>query len=374
MKCEICNKEINNTKGLSVHLVKSHKYSNENKKEYYDKYLKKENEGSCYFCKKDAIFFDLTRGYHRICNSKECLGKTRSTGTYEFLMYKYNLSKNDAIKLMKERAIERGEKIKNSFDNNLIKNPNFHKEKSHQTKEYWMKRGFDENYAISKAENIMNNIHQKTWDKRRKNPDLYKDVNTTQIDYWIKKGFNKNEAKEKITERQKTFTLEKCIEKYGEIEGIKVWNERQRKWKKTLIYSGNLKCGYSKISQELFYKLLETYDIQERDNIYFATKNQEYFISCKGNVFYQYDYTDLKNKKIIEFNGDMFHANPKIYKRGDTPHPYRKNETFECIRNKDGNKIKIAEEKGFKVLVIWESEYKKDKEQTVQKCLNFLNS
>ena len=39
--------------------------------------------------------------------------------------------------------------------------------------------------------------------------------NTNQIEYWIKKGFSEEEAKMKVAERQRTFTLEKCIEKYG---------------------------------------------------------------------------------------------------------------------------------------------------------------
>ena len=96
-KCEICEKEFSNTKGLSVHITKEHK--DITKKYYYDSFIKKENEGKCYFCDDESIFKNITNGYHRICDSKECLGKTRATGTYEFLMYKYNLSKDDAIKI-----------------------------------------------------------------------------------------------------------------------------------------------------------------------------------------------------------------------------------------------------------------------------------
>lgn len=38
----------------------------------------------------------------------------------------------------------------------------------------------------------------------------------------------------------------------------------------------------------------------------------------------------------------------------------------------DIEKIKCAESYGYKVLTIWESEYKKDKEGTIQKCIDFL--
>ena len=129
IKCEICNMEIKDLKGLSIHLSQKHKFDKFQLKEYYDKFLRKEKEGLCYFCEKEAIFRGLTNGYHKICKSKECLGKTRATGTYEFLMYKYNLSKDDAIKLMNSRAEDRGKKIKNGLWKSLEKNEKFFKEK-----------------------------------------------------------------------------------------------------------------------------------------------------------------------------------------------------------------------------------------------------
>jgi len=56
--------------------------------------------------------------------------------------------------------------------------------------------------------------------------------------------------------------------------------------------------GYSKISQELFYSILNNYSIENREKIFFATKNHEYFISLKGGSFYLYDFVDLNKKKI----------------------------------------------------------------------------
>jgi hypothetical protein len=54
---------------------------------------------------------------------------------------------------------------------------------------------------------------------------------TTTIEYWLKKtGGNIEEAQRLLTERQATFSLEICIEKYGEEEGRKRWAERQEQW------------------------------------------------------------------------------------------------------------------------------------------------
>ena len=46
----------------------------------------------------------------------------------------------------------------------------------------------------------------------------------------MNKGYNEKEAKQKLSDRQKTFTLNKCVIKYGEIKGLEIWNDRQRKW------------------------------------------------------------------------------------------------------------------------------------------------
>ena len=56
----------------------------------------------------------------------------------------------------------------------------------------------------------------------------------TRIQYFIDKGLTEDEAKIALKERQSTFSLEKCIIKYGEIEGTKRWKERQIKWQNTL--------------------------------------------------------------------------------------------------------------------------------------------
>lgn len=200
--------------------------------------------------------------------------------------------------------------------------------------------------------------------------------NTTKLEYWIDKGYSEKEAKEKRKERQRTFTLEKCIEKYGESEGNKIWMVRQEKWQKSLLENGNMKCGFSKISQDLFYTILQKYSKDENLNkVYFATKNKEYFISVKNKGFFSFDFTDVNKRKIIEYNGDHFHANPLIFQESDHPHPFYKENgpTSKEIWERDAEKIRVAEENGYEVLVIWDSEFRKNKKETIEKCLKFLN-
>ena len=40
--------------------------------------------------------------------------------------------------------------------------------------------------------------------------------------------------------------------------------------------------------------------------------------------------------------------------------------------DKDKRKIKLAKEHGFDVLVVWDSEYKKNKKEIINKCKEFL--
>lgn len=54
------------------------------------------------------------------------------------------------------------------------------------------------------------------------------------IEWWINKGYSEEEATRLLSERQSTFSKESCIEKYGFIEGIAKWQERQDKWQNTL--------------------------------------------------------------------------------------------------------------------------------------------
>jgi hypothetical protein len=242
--------------------------------------------------------------------------------------------------------------------------------------EFWVNRGYSENEAKFKISELQKEKNNKLIKLRKDNPNNYSATTSTQLGYWLNKGYSKKESKIKLSERQKTFSKEICIQKYGEEEGKKRFTERQNKWSKSLSTGGNLKIGYSKISQDLFNVLLETYDIDNRNNIYFATHNKEYKLDkceSEGGIWL-YDFTDINNKKIIEFHGDMFHGNPKKYKATDYPHPFRKSITALDMWNKDKRKLNVAIEEGFDVLVIWDSEYRwGNKQEIINKCIAFLN-
>jgi len=233
--------------------------------------------------------------------------------------------------------------------------------------EFWINKGFSENEA--------KNIISKNQTEAAKQVDFEKRLIPSNIEYWINKGCSKEEARQNVSEHQSTFSLQKCILKYGDEDGKKRFNKRQNKWLNSLLTNGNMVIGYSKISQDLFYKILETYDINNRDKIYFATHNSEFKLDKKEGGVWLYDFTDIENKKIIEFNGDMFHGNPKKYNSMDNPHPFRKTITAQEMWDKDKQKLEVAIEKGFDVMVIWDSEYRwGNKQEIINKCIKFLKN
>lgn len=70
--------------------------------------------------------------------------------------------------------------------------------------------------------------------KKQANPQKYYKTQTSRIEYWLSKGYNETDAKIKLSERQSTFSKEKCIKKYGEKLGLEIFNERQTKWVESL--------------------------------------------------------------------------------------------------------------------------------------------
>lgn len=202
----------------------------------------------------------------------------------------------------------------------------------------------------------------------------------TRLDYYLKLGMDLKDAKEALAERQRTFTLEKCIEKYGEVEGRRKWENRQEKWAKIMkikYENGEydktphnlLDSLSSQIEQEFVTKLhIEMgLDINESYNA-LSSKYQYSIYSCDYKRRFVYDF--VYGNKIIEFNGDFWHANPNKYDADD----YIRDGNFaKDVWEKDAIKKKVAEGEDFEFFVVWESEFRKYPDETIRKCIEFIN-
>lgn len=67
--------------------------------------------------------------------------------------------------------------------------------------------------------------------KKTRQTKIENNTDSTTIGYWLERtDGNLEEAKKLLSERQSTFSLQKCIEKYGEEKGKQRWLDRQEKW------------------------------------------------------------------------------------------------------------------------------------------------
>ena len=152
------------------------------------------------------------------------------------------------------------------------------------------------------------------------------------------------------------------IRKYGVVEGMINWES----------YLYNAKSGYSIVSQTCF-KLFEEYllhfDIYP--NSLYATKNREYCTYCKElEKAFKYDYVDRDSKFCIEFNGDLWHGNPKIYSPDDIPKlrtsDINSRKTAKELWLQDEYKNNFLRDKGYHVVVVWESDFTSDKDTVIK--------
>lgn len=71
--CKLCGNEYKRVCDLSYHIQHVHNIA---PKEYYDRYLKEENEGICPVCGKETNFWAFGKGYYKFC-STGCINKSK---------------------------------------------------------------------------------------------------------------------------------------------------------------------------------------------------------------------------------------------------------------------------------------------------------
>jgi len=127
----------------------------------------------------------------------------------------------------------------------------------------------------------------------------------------------------------------------------------------------NNKAQYSHVSQEFFWEIYNKIEFKE---VYFGELNHEYGCGTPQN----FDFVVVDNKKILEFNGDKWHANPSKYDADDIPMPGFVPKRAGQIWYEDLLKNNKAIKNGYEILIIWESEYHSDKDKAIWKAVDFL--
>ena len=127
-------------------------------------------------------------------------------------------------------------------------------------------------------------------------------------------------------------------------------------------------CGYSPISQRLFW---EIYNLVGNNKTKFGEIGGEFHILNENKMWFAYDYVDMFRKKCIEFNGNFWHCHPNDF-QPEQIHRIKKKRAIDIWKD-DEDKKNLIENLGYQLLIIWESEYKKNPQQTLEKCIQFIN-
>ena len=177
-------------------------------------------------------------------------------------------------------------------------------------------------------------------------------------------------------------SLESFVNRYGMIEGNDKYNTYRQKYKKSnplcieyyiergiaekgaieLIRTKSLDlCSHvrgraSKESLKIFikcYKYLRRNGFSLSDIFWGISGSKEYFIR-NNSIIKFYDFCVPKLKVIIEYNGSYYHPRKVDIDNNNTNFVNCKNveEVFN-LYNKDQEKIKLAENSGYKVLQLW---------------------
>ncbi len=168
-------------------------------------------------------------------------------------------------------------------------------------------------------------------------------------------------------------TLEGKIEKYGELEGLQKHNKTNKlkaitldnmirvhgltdgiikydNWKNNLLYRNKRFSNKSKLFFDLLVDLLGT----NKYKYYYA--ENEWFVSLPNKIYFV-DFYIKELNYAIEFNGDYWHGNPRIYSGEE--YTYRGNQIKE-IWKKDNSRLLDIKQKIANIDVIWEYDVEHD--------------
>lgn len=162
----------------------------------------------------------------------------------------------------------------------------------------------------------------------------------------------------------KAHTYENYIIRYGEEDGPNKWKE----------YVETVPSHFfSKMSSNLFTLVEQRLNDKSIDCRYNYT---EFGIWDKEeHEHYKIDFCIPNRKKMIEFNGTYWHADPRVYSPDQVIRFKGGAQVVaEDIWIKDSKRIDCAKRLGYDILTVWEIDYNEDIEAVIEQCLKFLNT
>lgn len=203
-----------------------------------------------------------------------------------------------------------------------------------------------------------------------------------------KEKYNMTQEEFKNYNKSRACTLENLIRRHGQEKGTFIWDQylERQSYTTTLEYfieRDGIEAGtkafddFSFKRQDKKWDNNKTVSSAERefhDEIAEVLKEiviEKQFKIKKDNNYKVYDFLIEEEKIIIEFNGDFRHMNPKTYKATDV-HPITKY-TAQETWNMDADKKLLAEQAGYKVIVVWSSDWHENSEKVINDIKKEIN-
>lgn len=289
--CEICKESFLNLKGLSNHITVKHNLLT---KEYYDVYIKKENEGSCVICGNETTYRNIGIGYLKNCSIK-CRNKNKE------IKRDYWKDKTQSKQHVEKRIQNINQELKQiNWELSLIKkygvnNPS--KLDSVKNK-----------ISINNKGKILNRTvewQNKIIDTKRKNNNLK----------------HSNETKTKITNslneyHKSNFDREKYISKSNNVKHFCGWYNG-------IYFRSSLELSFLFFNSKLTFisceknKFKLIYEKDGKEKVYYPDfTDGEFIYEVKPSKLLHFKDNELKIKKGLEVYGDTY----KVITEKDVPY------------------------------------------------------
>ena len=240
---------------------------------------------------------------------------------------------------------------------------------------YWLRRGHPEEYAhaviAQRQSSCSKRRHVSIAIRKAQGDQTWKKEFTMMPEYYTSRGSTPEDAIALAHERQVTFSLQKCVMRYGETEGVKVWKARQDKWLNTLASKTDAEkldilrrkvVPMGRASRESLavllplHRMLVERGVCDDGDVYYGHGDRNEWYLADSENFYLYDFCVPKLKLIVEYQGKVWHPDHRLDEAALSSWKNAQGVPATVVIESDARKREFAERHGFKVVYLWASD------------------
>lgn len=230
-------------------------------------------------------------------------------------------------------------------------------------------------HAEKSVRSIDNFIKKYGEEEGRLKYDIYREKNRLNsswgLNHWITKyPLHHDIAKKKLNEHQ-SRNIKWWIAKYGDVDGVAKFTEWVGKTTKAIMTGDSVSKGQKALEdniREIYNGKVLGY--KEQYGLILTNEEKNDF-KISNSILYP-DIILPEVNIIIRFHGDFWHASPTKFNDEDIIVP-RINKTVKEIRRIDREKDKLYHNRGYTVIIVWETDYNKNKIEVIKNIKTKIN-